>query len=201
MQNAIFFEEALTDGKLPTIDSGYIFSLMSPDIDDVARKLDPFKLEMISYSGLKSAHQFEDGVKFQAQGRKMFCMIEPYAYTMNHIEPTYRPNNTTGFMPFRFKDCETFLTKNNKYRILIPDVLYDCFDSFTIALPKKGDISVIYLIFDKDIDGVVLPFIQDNIIKILKSTIRIQETDSKKIAQKYIETVQKYDVWEGKKSP
>lgn len=198
MQTAMFFEEALNKGLLPTIESGYILSLVTPDQEDVSRKLDPFKMEMISYSGLKAAHQFEEGVKFQAQGRKMFCMIEPSSFAMNHIEPTYRPNNTSGFMPFRFKDCETFLTKNSKYRVLIPDVLYDCFDSFTVSLPRKGDLCILYLIFDKDVDGVVLPFIQENIIKILKSTIGLQDSDCKRISQKYIETVQKYDVWQGK---
>ncbi len=198
MQKAIFFEEALKQGMLATVEAGYILSLMCPDVNDVSRKLDPFKMEMISYSGLKAAQQLDDGVKFQAQGRKMFCMIEPVAYAMNHIEPTYRPNGTTGFMPFRFKDCESFLTKNNKYRILIPDVLFDCFDSFTVSLPRKGDVCVLYLIFDKNVDEVILPFIQENIITILKSTLGLQEADCKRIGQKYVETIQKYDVWEGK---
>jgi hypothetical protein len=82
--------------------------------------------------------------------------------------------------------------------VLIPDVLYDCFDSFTVSLPRKGDLCILYLIFDKDVDGVVLPFIQENIIKILKSTLGLQDSDCKRISQKYIETVQKYDVWQGK---
>jgi hypothetical protein len=198
MQKAIFFEEAWKQGALNTIESGYILSMTCPDVNDVNHKQDPFKLEMISYSGLKSVNQFEEGLKFQAQGRKMYCMIEPVSYAANHIEPTYRPNNTTGFMPFRFKDCESFFTKNNKYKVLIPDVLFDCFDSFTVSLPRKGDVSVLYLIFDKDIDNVVLPYIRDNIITILKSSLGLQESDCKRIGQKYVDTIQKYDVWEGK---
>jgi hypothetical protein len=198
MKKAVFFEEAIKEGLLATIDAGYILSMTSPDLSSASKNLEPLKFEMISYSGVKSAQSFEGGVKFQAQGRKMFCMIEPSAYTQSHIEPTYRPTASSGYMPFRFSECETFMTKNDKFRIHIPDKLFDCYDSFTVSLPKKGDMCILYLIFDKNIDDVVLPFIKENIIKILKTTIGLSQVDSKRIGEKYIETIQKYDVWEGK---
>lgn len=198
MQKAIFFEEALKKGLLNSIEAGYIMSVVCPDIANVSKKLEPYRFEMISYAGLKSVISFEEGVKFQAQGRKMYCMIEPYAYTMSHVEPTYRPQSSTGHMPFRFNNCKTFLTRNNKFRILIPDVLQDCYDSFTVSLPHKGDLCILYYIFDKDIDGVVLPFIGENMETTLKSTLRIPADDARKIARIYIETISKYDVWEGK---
>ena len=43
---------------------------------------------MISYSGLKSLENIGNGVKFQAQGQNMFCMLEPSNYPQKHVEPT-----------------------------------------------------------------------------------------------------------------
>jgi len=194
----MFFEEALKKGILNDLESGYILSMVCPDSSNVNSKMDPYRFEMISYAGLKSVMAFGDGVKFQAQGRKMYCMIEPYAYINSHVEPTYRPQGSTGYMPFRFNDCTTFLTKNNKYRILIPDMLQECYDSFTVSLPNKGDLCILYFIFNKDIDGVVLPFIAENMETTIKSSLGIAVADAKRIAQSYVGIISKYDIWEGK---
>ena len=195
MQKAMFFEEAFKSGVLGKLESGYILSLSSPNMDDIEHTNDPFLAEMISYSGVKAVIPVEGGVKFQAQGRKMFCMMEPATYTEKHVEPTYRSNNTTGFMPFRFKDCEQFLTKDNKYNILIPNVAHDCYDSFTVSFPAKGDLCIIYFIFDKDIEGKVLPFIKENFENIIKKSFSFRSPDAAHIAKKFIEVVNKFDVW------
>ena len=108
MQKAMFFEEAYNKGILAKLQSGYILSLISPNMDNIERMNDPFQIEMISYTGVKSISPVGNGVKFQAQGNKMFCMLEPSTYTEKHIEPTNRSMNGTGNMPFRFKDCEQF---------------------------------------------------------------------------------------------
>ncbi len=195
MPKAMFFEDALNKGLLPQINQGYILSVMAPDIDDPQRKLDPFLLEMISYSGVKTVNSYGEGVKFQAQGKKMFCMIEPTGYTQKHTEPTFRPNGSTGFMPFRFSECEQFLTKDSKYNVIIPNKPHDCYDSFTVALPKKGDLSILYFIFDRDINNVVLPFIEENINTILKTTFRLASANAKHIAHSFKEIIAKYHVW------
>ncbi len=195
MPKAMFFEDALNKGILPKITQGYILSVMSPDYDDPRRNMDPFLLEMISYSGVKMVNAFGEGVKFQAQGKKMFCMIEPAAYTQKHTEPTFRPTNSTGFMPFRFSECEQFLTKDSKYNVLIPNKAHDCYDSFTVALPKKGDLSILYFIFDKDVNNVVLPFIEENIVTILKTNFRLANINAKHIGASFREIIGRYHVW------
>lgn len=193
MQKAIFFEEAYHKGLLPEITEGYILSLISPDMSDIERKMDPFLVQMVTYSGLKSVQPYENGVKFQAQGRKMFCMLEPSNYSRKHIEPTLRSNNTSAFMPYRFHECESFFTKDNKYRVLIPTSAHECYDSFTIDFPAKGDICVLYYIFDKEnIDTKVLPFIQDNFSLILKKDLRIRDDDAKTISRKLMAVVKKF---------
>lgn len=191
----MFFEEAYNKGLLANITSGYILTLNSPNMDDIDRQNDPFLIEMISYSGVKQIIPMDGGVKFQAQGRKMFCMIESALYSDKHIEPTYRSTNSTGYMPFRFNDCINFKTKDNKYNILMPNIVHECYDSFTVNFPSKGDLCILYFIFDKDINGTVLPFIQENFITIIKKYLQLRETDCKHIAKNFIDVVRKYDIF------
>lgn len=194
MQKAMFFKEAFRKGILNKIDKGYILSLSTPDLDDMDKQHDPFLIEFISYSGVKSILDIGKGVKFQAQGRKMYCMLEPATFTEKHIEPTYRSTNSTGYMPFRFNDCEQFLTKDDKFNVLLPQTPFNCYDSFTISFPDKGDLCILYFIFNKDINGVVLPFIQENFQNVLKKTLGLRDIDNKTISKKFIEIVKKYDV-------
>ncbi len=193
MQKAIFFEDAYNKGFLPQITEGYIFSLLSPDFKNIDKKSDPFLLQMISYSGLKSVEQVDNGVKFQAQGRDMFCLLEQSNYSEKHIEPTSRSINTTAYIPFRFKECDIFFTKDTKYRVLMAKKAHDLYDSFIVSFPNKGDICVIYYIFNKDnVEGEVLPFIQENISFILKSHLRMRELDTKIIAKKFMNIVKQF---------
>jgi len=197
VRKAIFFEEAYKQGILPDITEGYIFSLTSPDFDNLDRKMDPFILQIVSYNGLKTIVPEGNGVKFQAQGKTMHCMLEPANYAHKHVEPMSRSNNTTAFMPYRFNECDIFFTKDVKFRVLIPRKSVEMFDSFTIDFPERGDICVLYYIFDKsDIDGKVLPFIEENIAYILKSKLPIRGNDAKDIAKKFVEVIKKFDVWE-----
>lgn len=193
MQKAMFFEEAYHKGVLNKVTQGFILSMRAPDVDDINRKHDPFLVEVISYSGVKSVNPVGSGVKFQAQGQKMFLMLEPSSYTENHIEPTYRSNNTTAYMPYRFKDCETFLTRDSRFKVMIPQTPYNCYDSFTVSFPGKGDIAVLYFIFNKDIN-VVNDFIQNNFQEIVNKMTGIQSADASKIAKNFMAVVKKHSV-------
>lgn len=194
MRKAIFFDEAYSKGLLPQITEGYIFCLTVPNIDDVSKKLDPFLLKMISYNGLKAVFPFEDGVKFQAQGKSMYCMLETINYPLKHEEPTSRSTRSTAYMPHRFDECEIFHTKDNKYKVLIPQKAHDSFDSFTVNFPAKGDICVLYYIYDKDLDGVVFPFMEENIAFILKANLDIKKNDSENISKKFMAIVKQFHI-------
>jgi hypothetical protein len=198
MRKAMFFEEAYNEGILAKVSEGFIFSIISPDFDNIEKKLDPFLLQIVSYNGLKSIEPYGNGVKFQAQGKNMYCMLEPANYPNKHVEPATRANtNGSNYMPYRFNECDIFFTKDIKFRVLIPQKSHDNFDSFTIDFPEKGDLCVLYYIFDKEhIDSVVLPYMQENISYILKSHLPIREMDTKIIAKKFMEVVKKFDVWD-----
>lgn len=198
MQKAMFFEEAFKKGILDKVSDGYIMSVNVPDFESIDRQNDPIAIEMISYSGVKSIIDVGSGVKFQAQGKKMFCLLEPVSYTESHVDPVSRSTATTGHLPFRFSECESFLTKDNKLRILIPKKAHDCFDSFTVSFPHKGDLCILYFIFDKDIDGVVLPFIRDNLQQIIQKTVSLRGNDSKIISDKFMSVVNQFKMMPSK---
>ena len=198
MQKAVYFEEAYNKGMLPKIDSGYILSVLTPDLSNVQKTQNPIHIEIISYSGVKSVQQMGNGAKFLAAGKKMFCLIEPAGYSKSHIEPALRSTSTTEHIPFRFSECEKLLTSDNKFRVLLPRESRDCYDSFTVDFPDKGDICILYMIFDEDINGKVLPFIQENFSLVLKNMINLQKRDADKIAKHFIQIVQKFDVWTDK---
>jgi hypothetical protein len=192
IRKAIFFEEAYKQGLLPTITSGYIFSINVPEMEDVSKKLDPFMIKMISYSGLKTIFPFEDGVKFQAQGKSMYCMLETQSYPQKHVEPASRSSNSTAFMPYRFSECEIFFTKDSKFRVLIPTVAHESLDSFTVNFPGKGDICILYYIYDNDLEKVVFPFMEENISYILREDLQIRKTDADNISVKFMSVVKEF---------
>ncbi len=192
IRKAIFFEEAYKQGILPTIVNGYIFSINVPDMDDVSKKLDPFLIKMISYSGLKTIMPFEDGVKFQAQGKSMYCMLENQNYPQKHVEPASRSVNSTAYMPHRFSECDIFFTKDNKFRVILPKQAHESFDSFTVNFPGKGDICVLYYIYDQDLENVVFPFMQDNISFILREDLGIRKPDADNISKKFMAIVREF---------
>jgi hypothetical protein len=194
MTKAIFFEEAYKKGLMSEITDGYILSITTPDVEDVQKKLDPFRLEMVNFSGLKSILPLNNGVKFQAQGKKMYTLIEPANFPRKYEEPALRPTGSTSHMPFRFDECETFFTRDYNYRVVIPHQPYDCHDSFTIEFPMKGDLCILYEIFDSDIEGKVVPFIQDNFTLVLKDSLRLRKADAKVIVEKFMSVVKTFAV-------
>ena len=149
---------------------------------------------MVSYSGIKSIQELDDGLKFNSSGRKIVGLIEPVNYPNKHQEPAFRSTRTTEHIPFRLAECETFLTSDNKFRVLLPNKPIECLDSFTIEYPKKGDVSVIYFIFHDDIDGVILPYISSNLEMILKRVVNVQSLEAKRIARGFINNVRKFPV-------
>ena len=69
------------------------------------------------------------------------------------------------------------------------------FDSFVVEFPSKGDLCILYYIFDKNnIEGIVMPFIQENITYILRKQIGFRDIDAKIIAKKFIEIVKKFNI-------
>jgi hypothetical protein len=192
MQKAMFLLESYKKGILSELDAGYILTVNVPNVDDVQRKLDPYRIEMVSYNGMKSIHPIEGGLKFISTGRKFLCLIEPVNYPGYFVEPAMRSKRSTENIPFRFKECNIYLTFDNKFRILMPDKPVMCYDSFTIEFPSVGDICVLYFIFNDNIDDVVLPYIGNNFEMILKSVVNLKSYIAHQISKDFMQTVKQF---------
>lgn len=196
MQKAMFLIESYRKGILEELNAGYILTVNVPDINDIQRKLNPFRIEMISYNGVKSIQQIDNRLQFMSSGKKIFCLIEPARYPKKYVEPAMRNIETTEQIPFRFKECEMYFTFDNKYRILLPQNPIICYDSFTVEFPPKGDICVIYFIYNDNINDIVLPSIKQNVEMIFKKIVGLPGLEAKKIAGKFIENVKIFDTWD-----
>jgi hypothetical protein len=194
MQKAMFLLESYKKGILSEVDAGYILTVNCPDVEDIQRKLDPYRMEMISYSGVKSINPIEGGVKFTSSGRKILCLIEPTNYPKNYIEPSFRSSKTTEHIPFRFKECDIYFTNNEKHRVILPGKPIECYDSFTVEFPSKGDICVLYFIFDENINDVVLPYIGANVELILRNVVNLRTVEAHRISRDFLNNVKRFQV-------
>jgi hypothetical protein len=194
MQKAMFLVESYKKGILEEIDAGYILTVNVPNFDDSQRSLDPYRIEMISYSGVKEVVSQGDGITFRSAGRKLMCMIEPSIYPNRHIEPSFRSRSTTEHMPYRSSECDIYRTRDDKYRILLPREPIEYLDSFTVEFPRKGDVCVLYFIFSDDIEGTVLPYIEQSLERILRSVTSLHSSEVKRIASRFMANMKRFHV-------
>ncbi len=124
---------AYKDGKLPA-DGGYIVSVFFHASTSYTR------YEVISFSNVKDIYQTEEGLTFQAEGRKIYVLIEPASYPNRHTEPAYR--NDAERIPYRLKELDTHTTRRQDtiYIGREPVVTYT---NFTVLKPVGHDISYV----------------------------------------------------------
>jgi hypothetical protein len=192
MQKAMFLVESYKKGILEEIDAGYILTVNVPDFTDSQRNLDPYRIEMISYRGVKAIVPLADGLMFRSAGRKIMCMIEPTTYANRHIEPAFRSRSTTEHMPYRASECDIYRTRDDKYRVLLPQEPVEYLDSFTVEFPRKGDICVLYFIFSDDIEGVVVPYIGESVERVLRSLTNLHSSEVKRMSSRFMDNVKRF---------
>ena len=194
MQKAMFLMEAYRKGILAELDAGYILTVNVPDLDDIRRKLDPYRFEMVAYRGVKAIRPIKGGLEFVSAGRKMLCLVEPDNYPRKHVEPAFRSDRTTEHIPFRFKECDVYSTKDDRFRVVMPTKPVECYDSFTVEFPKKGDLCVLYFIFDENINDVVLPYIETNLELILKNLVGLQSDQAHRLSKDYLRHITQFQL-------
>lgn len=192
----MFLTESYRKGILGEVDAGYILTVNVPDLNDIQRSLNPYRFEMVSYRGVRAIHPRGDGLEFISSGRKILGLVEPANYPNSHVEPAFRSTQTTEHIPFRFKECDIYYTKENRYRVILPNKPVECFESFTVEFPKKGDMSILYFIFNEDVNDVVLPYIKSNMELILKNLFNLQSDQAQKISKDFMTNVGKFQLLE-----
>jgi len=145
---------AYMESKLPT-DGGYIVSSFFDATSTYTR------YEVTAYNNVKDIYLTDDGLTFQADGKKLFVLIEPANYPKKHTEPAYRDD--AHKIPYRFSEVETHISKRQD-RIMVGRTPIITYSSFTILKTYGHNFSYIFYPTD-DIVDIMERFFMDTIWK------------------------------------
>lgn len=133
------------------------------------------KYEVISYAAVKDIYLTEEGVVFQADGKKIFAVVEPQNYTEKHVEPAYR--TALHRIPYRLKEVEIFTSKRQD-RIMIGKEPVITYTSFTVTKSEGHNYS--YVVYNTDD---ILPAIKSFFEQSLWKDARVPKADASKVAE------------------
>lgn len=173
--------KAYQDGQLPQ-NGGYIVSVFYSDSTTYTR------YEVVSFSNVKDIYSSEEGLTFQAEGRKLFALVEPANYPNKHTEPAYRSDHER--IPYRQKELISYTTRRQDtvYVGKEPVVTYT---SFTIVKPVGQDIAYIFYP-SEDTRGAIMEFFRNSLWK----QARVPQTDARKVTDIIEEVFKKIEVTE-----
>ncbi|MBN2625273.1 MAG: transposase [Spirochaetales bacterium] len=157
--------EAYSEGALPQ-EGGYIVSVFFDDNSNYTR------FEAISYGNVKDIYQTEEGMTFQADGRKLYVLYEPVSFIHKGTDPCYRRDSFR--IPYRFKELERYVTKRQD-RIYIAKEPVETYTSFTV-LNEMGD-NESYVVYQSDDAG---EMIGNFVYMTLWKNMRIAKGDAEK---------------------
>jgi hypothetical protein len=168
--------ETFKKGEFP-MDGGYIVSAFFHDQSMYS------KFEMISYSNVKDIYPSDEGITFQADGQKIFWLVEPSNYPSKATEPTYRNENEK--IPYRMNEVEVFTTKRQD-RVLIGQKPVFSYTSFTVMQSQGQNYSYIFFMADD-----IVATMQNYFTKSLYEQAGVPNSDAKKVALYLIEVFKK----------
>jgi hypothetical protein len=128
-----------------------------------------------SYNNVKDIYTSDEGLTFQADGKKIFLLVEPANYSQKHTEPSSRDD--AHRILYRFKEVETLISKRRD-RIMIGKDPIITYTSFTILKPEGHNFALIFYNTD-DVLDVIDKFIADTLWK----DANVPKIDSEKSAR------------------
>lgn len=102
-------------------------------------------IEVVSYAEVKNFHASKDSLTFQADGKKIYIMVEPSSYNQKSTEPYLRPSKYQ--IPMRFNALNIHTCKN-QYKIMYNKEPLQVMTSFTILKPMGQNFS--FIVFSSD---------------------------------------------------
>jgi hypothetical protein len=159
--------DSFSKGEFP-MNGGYIVSAFFHDQSMYS------KFEMISYSNVKDIYLAEEGITFQADGQKIFWLVEPANYPSKATEPTYR--NEDEKIPYRMNEVSIFTTKRQD-RVLIGKKPVYSYTSFTVMKSKGQNYSYVFFMADD-----IVPAMHNYFAKSLYDQAGVPNADAKKVA-------------------
>jgi hypothetical protein len=169
--------DAYVQNKIPFAE-GYIISSFYSETSTYSI------FEVVSYTGVKEIYPTAGGLTFVAGGKKLYILLEPDTYHQKFIEPVSRSKTDGEYIPQRFRELETIITKNQT-RIMVAKEPIDITSSFTILEPKGINFSVVF--YDTpEISSTFYAFFQESI-----NCREVPEQDAKKAAKLIASTIEK----------
>ncbi len=129
---------AYEKNELPS-DGGYIISTFF-DANSTYTKY-----EVTSYNNVKDIYGTDDGITFQADGQKIFVLVEPSNYPQKHVEPAYRSDFHK--IPYRQKEVEVHVSQRQD-RIMVGMEPVMTYTSFTVLKSEGNNYS--YILYRTD---------------------------------------------------
>ena len=160
--------DAYRKGEFPT-DGGYILSNFFDNNSNYTR------IEMISYGNVKDIYTNDQGITFQADGLKLFVLVEPSSYSQKHTEPSYRDDRHR--IPYRFKEVDTYVTKRQT-KIMVGKEPVETYTSFTVM--NESGLNQSFVVFKDDNIG---PSMNNYFNQVLWKNVNIPRTDAQKAAE------------------
>lgn len=172
--------QAFSQNKLPT-EGGYIVSTFFSGSSSYAI------YEVVGYNGVKSIYATSEGLTFQADGNKIFVMVEPASYPKKFIEPVSRASGES--IPHRFNELDIFTCKNQT-KVMVSKEPIVTYSAFTIVKPAGIDFSLVFYNLKDVLDTILFFFTQT-----LHKEAAVPTIDAKKAAQLVIEGIKKFGIW------
>lgn len=173
--------QAYAQDKLPR-DGGYIVSSFFDANSTYSR------YEVVAFNSVKGINLIEEGLQFQADGNKLFILVEPPSYPRKHEEPVNR--NRLEAIPHRFSELEIFTAKNQT-KVMVSKSPVMTYSSFTVLRPAGMDFAFIFYTLPGVIETLRSFFMQT-----LNKEAAIPQADAKQAAAYVIGGLQKFTVWE-----
>lgn len=125
---------AYQTGDFPK-EHGYIVSTFYHDTSTYTR------YELISFDNVKDIYTGDGGLTFQAEGRKIYVLVEPAGWPDHHTEPAYRPEGDR--IPYRRKELIDYMTRRQDH-VLIGREPVVTYSAFTVLKPTGQDAAYIF---------------------------------------------------------
>ncbi|MFP4153496.1 MAG: transposase [Alkalispirochaeta sp.] len=172
---------AYQNGTLPK-EHGYIVSVFYHNTSTYTR------YELISFNNVKDIYMTDEGLLFQAEGRKIYVLVEPAGYPNGHTEPAYRTDSER--IPYRKKELIDFVTKRQDHVYVgrEPVVTYT---SFTVLKSVGQDVSYVFYPHE-NIRESILEFFRVSLWK----QARVPQLDARKVKDTIGEVFAKIEVGE-----
>jgi len=145
---------AYKKSELP-FQGGYIMCSFFDDTSAYTR------YEVTSYNNVKDIYATDEGVTFQADGKKIFVLVEPANYSSKHVEPAYR--DAAHKVPYRFKEME-ILTTGRQDKVMFGLEPLMTYSSFTILKTRGHNFSYIFFPAD-DLTPAFKAFVEESLWK------------------------------------